>query len=263
MKRSAALFLALLALRAAPLRAADLPRVPAAAHPIRSVPYPPRAAAQQIEGNVVLTGTVTAKGEVAALRPLASSSPALTAAAIDFVSQWKFTPATEGGKPIPLTLNAVVRFRKDARGKPSTGLDPGTMQAPMVGNLVLSPGGPQGQSKSLEGFPVESQDASVTGTIDLDLPKASPSKPYRMVVTDVFPSGRRVTLLDRPVSGGGTEGAYAATVTFHRLIRAGDPSEKGEHLVSVQIDGREAGGGIYTVAGTAPAAARPKRAKRK
>lgn len=263
MKKSLVFLLVLLALRAASARGADLPRVPATARPVRSVPYPPEAAAQRIEGNVVLTGTMTANGEVTGLRALASSSSVLTPAALGFVSHWKFKPATEGGKSVPLTLNAVVRFRKDARAKPGVGLDPGTMPAPMVGNLMLSPGGPQGQSKSLEGFPVEAQDASITGALDLDLTKASASKSCRLVVTDVFPSGRRVTLLDRTVSGGGTEGTYAAAVTFHRLIRAADPAEKGAHLVNVQIDGRDAGGGMYTVAGAAPAATSPRKMKKK
>ncbi len=248
--------LLLLSLRA-PARGAGATRIPAEARPIRSAPYPPEAASRKIEGNVVLTGTVTAAGTVTGLHAIASSSPVLTPAAIGFVSQWKFAPATEGGKPIPVTLNAVVRFRKDSRAIPGVGLDPGTLAFPMVGNLVLSPGGPDGVSRRLEGFPVEPQDGSITGTLDLDFPKTLAPKSYRVVVTDAFPSGRQVAVFDQPVSGGKTEGAYAATVTFHRAIRAGDPAEAGTHLVSVKVDGRDAGGGAYAVAGA------PRPAKRK
>jgi TonB family protein len=253
-KRSFAPAILLAALAA---RGAAPVRVPAVAHPIRSVPYPPEAAQKKIEGNVVLTGEVSVAGRVTGLRALSSSAPELTPPALEFVSQWQFDPATEGGKPVPVALNAVVRFRKDSRASSPAGLDPGTMPAPMVGNLVLSPAGRQGQSKRLEGFAVGPDDGGVAGTLDLDLPRDSAAKSYRVVVTDQFPSGRRVTLLDQPVSGGGNT---SVTLSFHRAIDPADPAEKGAHEVDVAVDAKEAGGGVYRVGGAAaPAKARKKK----
>src|SRR5215471_10603293 len=107
--RRLALFTLLLG--AASIALATGKRTAAVAKPTRAAPYPPDALS--VEGNVVLTGEVTAAGDVKDLKVHATSSPKLTPAAIDSVSRWKFVPATEDGKPVPITLNAVVRFRKE------------------------------------------------------------------------------------------------------------------------------------------------------
>lgn len=241
-----ALIIPVIAALALPVRGAEPLRVPAAAKPVVSSPYPPQASSRNIEGNVVLTGEVSAAGEVKGLKVLASSSPELSNAAVEFVGRWKFSPAQKNGIPVAVILNAVVRFRKDKRARAGGGLDPGTMPSPMVGNLVLSPAGPAGQSKRLEGFAVERGDRGIAGLLDLDLPRSPAVRSYRVAVTDVLPSGKVVPLDNRVVTGGGG-GDDTVTLSFHRDIDPDRSTETGTHLIRVTVDGRDAGGGVYRV----------------
>jgi TonB family protein len=72
--------------------------------------YPQEAFEQKIEGTVVLEMLVDADGRVHPRRIL-TSVLALNAAAIDCVREWRFNPATKGGKPVATMAHAPVGFR--------------------------------------------------------------------------------------------------------------------------------------------------------
>jgi len=251
--RFAPLAAAAAALAASALFAFDPPapgRTAGSAKMISSPPFPSDALKKGIEGNVVMSGVITADGSVSGLEVLASSSPLITETAVHYIEKWKFAPAVESGKHVPLTINAVVRFRKD-RSKVT---DPGTLAEPIVGNLVLTPADLSGKATATEGFPIEARDSGVRGLLDLDLPKAMAHAKFRLVVTDVFPSGKSEVILDQAAMATGP----IYTVTLYRAIDARHREEQGVHTLKVAVDGRNAGGARYRVV-AGPAAAPPVR----
>lgn len=246
--------LAAAALAASALFAADPPpsgRMAGSAKMVSSPPFPAEAWKKGIEGNVVLTGLIGADGSVSGIEVLASSSPLLTDTARRYIEKWKFAPAVESGKPVALTINAVVRFRKD-RAKVA---DPGSLAEPIVGNLVLTPADLSGKATATEGFPVEPRDGGIKGLLDLDLPKAMMRAKFHLVVTDVFPSGKSEVILDQAAAAA-TGAIYS--VTLYRAIDAHRREEQGAHTLKVTVDGRPAGGARYRVSG-GPGAAPPAR----
>lgn len=235
--------LALLAALAISSIAVATVRTPAKAKLVPGAPYPPEARKKNVEGNVVLTGEITTEGKVAGLKVLASSSPLLSQTALAYVSRWSFGAAAEDGKPVAISLNTVVRFRKD-KSKANAA---GSLPAPMVGNLALYPVPRKGDANpATEGFPVESDDQGIRGVLDLDLPGTFSPKIYSIDVVDVGPAGKTTLLLQKAVKASGPA-TSTHTTSFFRAIAAGDRSEKGLHTVRVSVDGANAGGAQYRV----------------
>lgn len=75
-------------------------------------PYPPRARRQGIEGDVLLEVDLDETGVPRAVRVIESSGRLdLDAAAVEAVKAQRFIPATQGGRPIPFTIEVPVAFR--------------------------------------------------------------------------------------------------------------------------------------------------------
>jgi TonB family protein len=66
---------------------------------------------RKIEGVVTLSAIVTSKGETTEIRVLHGRGYGLDEKAVDAVRQWKFDPATKGGKPVSVELAIEVDFR--------------------------------------------------------------------------------------------------------------------------------------------------------
>jgi TonB family protein len=208
--------------------------------------YPAEAEKKGVSGNVVLTGEITSEGKVTGLRVLASSSKLLDDAAVRHIARSKFSAGKEDGVPTVLLLNAVVRFRSD-RAKPG---ETGTMPAPIVGNFAVMPAEADGRAAAPEGFSIERDDRGVRGELDIDVPKGSAAgKTFHVLVTDRFPSGKTIGVLDRTMRPEATGSSLGAIV-----FRPIDPTrreEQGIHTLSVSVDGANAGGARYLVASTA------------
>lgn len=228
--------------------AAPPPRVAPAQKAYHPLGYPAGAMKKGIEGNVIVAGEITPTGGVTGLHVLASSSPMLESAAEQQVSRWTFTPGTRAGKPVAVTLNAFVRFRKDGAA-PQGAPAPGALPAPIVGNLVVTPADSAGNPSAPEGFAIEKGDAGMAGALTVDLPKTSKPHQYRIAVTDVFPSGREIPVAQQTISGGNTPASASVSFTFHRTIDPASRNETGLHRLRVRVDGRDAGGAEYRVAG--------------
>lgn len=71
--------------------------------------YPAIAMAAHIEGIVILETTIDETGQVVDARIL-RSVPALDAAALEAVRQWRYRPALLNGVPIPVIMTVTVRF---------------------------------------------------------------------------------------------------------------------------------------------------------
>jgi protein TonB len=71
--------------------------------------YPALAQAARKEGVVILETIIDARGEVEAVRVLRGYE-LLNQAAVDAVSQWRFTPALLNGQPVPVVMTVTVNF---------------------------------------------------------------------------------------------------------------------------------------------------------
>jgi TonB family protein len=74
--------------------------------------YPEQAAAQRVEGYVVVSYDVTVDGTTENAR-VVESFPALVfdEAALTAVRGWRFQPAIDHGRTIPFRLESTVRFK--------------------------------------------------------------------------------------------------------------------------------------------------------
>lgn len=246
--------LLLAAAAAASLAAAPLPKREAGNIAFPPAPYPEEARKKGIEGNVVVTGDIAADGKVSNLKILASSSPVLDAAALAHIRAAKFPPGKEDGKAVPLVLNATVRFRDD-RNKLA---DTGSMPAPIVGDFSVMPASGDRRPSGPEGFTIERSDSGMRGQLVIDVPKTSAGKTFHFTVTDRFPGGKSIVVLDRSESSDPRAGLGA---DVFRTIDASRREEQGIHTLLVTVDGKNAGGARYRVAGGAPSPtpARPRK----
>jgi protein TonB len=79
--------------------------------------YPEDAKKAGAEGVVVLQVDINADGTVASAKAVEEvpSFPSLTESAIAAVMQWKFKPAMDHGKPVPVTVALPIRFRLEGK----------------------------------------------------------------------------------------------------------------------------------------------------
>jgi TonB family protein len=246
--------LILAAAAAASLAAAPPPKRQAGNIAFPPAPYPEEARKKGIEGNVVLTGDISADGKVSNLKILASSSVVLEAPALAHIRASKFPPGKEDGKAVPLVLNATVRFRDDRNRLADTG----SMPAPIVGDFSVMPASGDGRPSGPEGFAIEPGDAGIRGQLVIDVPKASAGRTFHFTVTARFPGGKSVVVLDRTESSDPRAGLGA---DVFRSIDASRREEQGVHTLTVTVDGKNAGGARYRVGG--PASPAPVKTRKK
>jgi periplasmic protein TonB len=72
--------------------------------------YPESARKARMEGVAVLEATITASGDVDAVRVVASAGPILDAAAVSAVRRWRYRPATLNGRAVAVFLTVTVKF---------------------------------------------------------------------------------------------------------------------------------------------------------
>jgi len=81
--------------------------------------YPPIAAAVRIEGDVVISVAIDAKGKITSEKVL--SGPAmLQQAALDAVKKWQFTSFNVNGTPTPVTATLTISFHLEHHGPQPT-----------------------------------------------------------------------------------------------------------------------------------------------
>lgn len=73
--------------------------------------YPPRARREGLEGRVILQVAVGADGTASAVSVRQTSGHAvLDRAAVTAVEQWRFRPASQGGRAVTGSTDVTVRF---------------------------------------------------------------------------------------------------------------------------------------------------------
>lgn len=80
---------------------------------LRNVPphYPVAAKSAGRQGIVIVEATVMPSGCVGTMRVLRSVDLALDFAAFRAVSQWRYTPTTLNGQPVPVIMTVTINFR--------------------------------------------------------------------------------------------------------------------------------------------------------
>ena len=73
--------------------------------------YSETARKAKIQGTVLLAVAINAEGNVDAVKVVCSLEPGLDQNAADAAIQWKFTPATKDGKPVPVQIEVSTNFR--------------------------------------------------------------------------------------------------------------------------------------------------------
>lgn len=88
----------------------------AAPERVKYVPpvYPTEAQQARIQGIVIIEAVIDESGQVAAEKVL-KSVPLLDDAALAAVSQWKYTPTTVNGVPVPVVMTVTVNFTISTR----------------------------------------------------------------------------------------------------------------------------------------------------
>jgi TonB family protein len=75
-------------------------------------PYPDLPADTEPRGLVVMLIGVDAHGHVGPVRVMRSSAPAFENSAVETVKKWKFKPAKEDGKAVPVQITVEMKFSK-------------------------------------------------------------------------------------------------------------------------------------------------------
>ena len=94
---------------AKPMRPGGLIRYPQKVRDVRPI-YPQIAVASRYEGRVIIDAIIAVDGTVRDARVI-TSRPLLDQAALDAVRQWRFTPSTLNGVPVPVILTITVDFK--------------------------------------------------------------------------------------------------------------------------------------------------------
>lgn len=76
--------------------------------------YPVSCVQAGVEGKVIVEGLVNAKGELLGANAVNNCDPALAEAAVQAVTQWKFTPAIQDGTPTDTVVRIPVQFKLEA-----------------------------------------------------------------------------------------------------------------------------------------------------
>jgi protein TonB len=92
----------------APVRVGGQIKAPTKIKDVRPI-YPPIAQSARVSGVVIIEATIGVDGSVTdarVIRPVAL----LDQAALDAVKQWKFSPTTLNGVPVPVIMTVTVNF---------------------------------------------------------------------------------------------------------------------------------------------------------
>ena len=168
-------------------------RPPAVVHRVDAV-YPPQALASGRQADVTLELTVGADGKVSDVRVTSSGGADFDASAIAAISQWQFTPALEGDKPVAVRIRVPFAFRP-----------PTVVPAPALPTQPPPPLGPSAGAAT--GSPAPSTQEAAP---------APPSSPAETGATSAPPAGQASPAPETPpplvTESGGKQEELDATI---------------------------------------------------
>lgn len=200
--------------------------------------YPENLAKADRQGNVLLAGRVDAQGRVSDLHLVAASAKDFIKPAVEAVQGWQFRPAVRDGKPAEVFLNVAVRFRIEGEKR-------GKLEAPILGDVAISPADASGRKTAPEGFPIRrGQDPALRAEALLDIPPSAGARTVTVKVEAVSPKGKRVPVFQPPVA----VPANATEVRIPVVARIGPDWEEGVWMLRFTLDGAGVGGGQFWLA---------------
>jgi TonB family protein len=145
--------------------------------------YPAVAQAARVSGIVILEAVVGVDGAPTDVRVL-KSIDLLDEAAIEAVRQWRYTPTTLNGVPVPVIMTVTVNFALSANGIPGApqnsgisamstgGMTQSEMPTEWNGKPIVRIGGvikaPERTKYVAPGYPEIAQAANVTGIVIIE-----------------------------------------------------------------------------------------------
>lgn len=192
----------------------------------------------QRQGNVLLAGRIDVQGRLVDVKMLAASLDGFVQPAFDAVKKWQFRPAMQDGKPIEIFANVGVRFRiqNDKRG---------AIEAPILGDLAISPADASGRATAPEGFPIRrGKDPALRADAELDIPPAKAARTFAATVEVVSPAGRKFPIFQPPVA----VAAGATEVRIPVVAQIGKDWEDGVWTMRFTVNGAPVGGGQFWLA---------------
>ncbi|MEX0878876.1 MAG: energy transducer TonB [Thermoanaerobaculia bacterium] len=200
--------------------------------------YPENLAKALRQGNVLLAGRIDTQGRVSDLHLVAASAKDFVQPAAEAVQGWQFRPAMRDGKPVEVFLNVGVRFRMEGEKR-------GDLEAPILGDVAISPADASGRKSAPEGFPIRrGQDPALRAEALLDIPPSAEGRTLTVKVEAVSPKGKRVPVFQPPVA----VPAKATEVRFPVVARIGPDWEDGVWMLRFMVNGAGVGGGQFWLA---------------
>ncbi len=201
--------------------------------------YPENASKGLRQGNVNLIGRIGTNGKVQDLRYVDATLDLFVEPAVAAVNAWEFRPARRGGKPVEIAANIAVRFRLEGKTH-------GEIDRPILGDLAVFPADASGRSKAPEGFPVrQGADPRLRVEAVLDVSPDPKPRKVNLWVEAISPKGRRVLIHEELV----TVNPKAADVKIPFTPAIGADWEDGVWLLRFRVEGKDAGGGQFWLAG--------------
>ena len=200
--------------------------------------YPENLAKIERQGNVLLAGRIDKEGRIKDLHMVAASHKDFIQPAAEAVQAWQFRPALRDGKPVEVFANVGVRFRMEGDKR-------GHLEAPILGDVAISPADASGRKSAPEGFPIRrGQDPALRAEALLDIPPNAGARTMTVRVEAVSPKGKRVPVFQPPVA----VPANATEVRFPVVVQVGPDWEEGVWMLRFTLDGRGVGGGQFWLA---------------
>lgn len=201
--------------------------------------YPDSLEKTQTQGNVILIGRIDAHGKLRDLLPLATSHELFTEPAMTAVQNWQFRPAIKGGRPVEVAANFVFHFRIQNEKR-------GQIPRPILGDLKVFPADAAGKPRGPDGFPVHrGTDLVVRVEAVIDVSPVDKARSVSVRAEAVSRKGRSLPVFEGSVPV--RPKADEAKVSFSAKV--GPDWEDGVWMLRFSVDGANAGGGQFWLAG--------------
>ena len=201
--------------------------------------YPEKLQKENQQGNVLLMGRIDTNGKLQDVRALAASNELFVGPSIAAVKNWQFRPARRNGKPVEIAANIGIRFRlqTDARGQ---------IPREILSNIAIFPADAAGKKTGEEGFPIRrGVDPRLRAEAVLDIPPPDHEHEFPVRVEAISPSGKRTVVYEDRVDAP----AKSTEMAFPITAKIGSDWEDGVWMLRFYVEGADAGGGQFWLAG--------------
>lgn len=201
--------------------------------------YPEQLQKQNQQGNVLLIARIDTAGTLQDIRALAASNELFVAPSIAAVKNWQFRPARRNGKPIEIAANIGIRFRLQTETR-------GQIPREILSNIAIFPADASGKKTGEEGFPIRrGSDARLRAEAVLDIPPPDHEHEFPVRVEAISPSGKRTVVYEDRVDAA----PKATEMPFSVTAKIGSDWEDGVWMLRFFVEGADAGGGQFWLAG--------------